>query len=68
MRLPRRDVDGNDEAVALTNQVDLRAEAAARTTRRMVRWLLELRSLASAQPSRAARLFFPPRRPLGWPG
>jgi hypothetical protein len=68
MALPRCDVDGNDEAVALTYQVDLRAEAATRTTERMVRWLLELRLLTSAQPSRAVRLFFSPRRPLGSPG
>jgi hypothetical protein len=68
MALPRRDVDGNYETVALTNQVDLRAEATTRTPERMVRWLLELRLLASAQSSRALRLFFSPRRQLGSPG
>lgn len=68
MALPRRDVDGNDEAVALTNQVDLRAKATTRTPERMVRWLLELRLFASTQLSRAGRLFFSLRRPLGLPG
>jgi hypothetical protein len=68
MALPRRDVDGNDEAVAFTNQVDLRAEATTRTPERMVRWLLELRLLTPTQSSRAVRLFFSPRRPLGSPG
>jgi hypothetical protein len=68
MALPRRDVDGHDETVALTNQVDLRAEATTRTPERMVRRLLELRLLTPAQPSRAVRLFFSPRRQLDSPG
>jgi hypothetical protein len=66
--LPRRDVDGNKETVAVTNQMDFRSKAAPRTPERMVRWLLELRLLASAEFAGAARLFFSPRRQLGWPG
>ncbi len=40
--LPRRDVDGNNESVAVTYQMDFRPEAASRTPERMVRWFLEL--------------------------
>ena len=50
------------------DEVSLRANAAARTPKRMVRWLPELRLFTSAQPSRAGRPFFSPRRQLGSPG
>lgn len=66
--LPRRDVNGHNESVAVTNQMDFSPEATARTSERMVRRFLELRFLASAEPGRAARLFFSPRRQTGWPG
>ena len=60
VRLSGRDVDAQDGAVSITNEVDLGAEAAARASERMVMWLLELRPLAAAQSSRAADRFFPP--------
>jgi hypothetical protein len=66
--LPRRHVDANDDTVTIANQMDLGAEAAARTAQRMARWLLELRFLTAAQPAWPARLFFSPRRLPGWPG
>jgi hypothetical protein len=66
--LPRRHVDANNDPVAITNQMDLGAEAATRTPERMVRWLLQLRLLTPAQPARPDRLFFSPRRLPGWPG
>jgi hypothetical protein len=44
--LPRRDVDGNNEAVAVTNQMDLCAKATTRPSKRMVKWLLKLRFFA----------------------
>src|SRR5262249_29215556 len=66
--LPRRDVDRNQETVAVTNQMDFCSKAATRPSERMIRWLLKLRLLASPQPSGRAGLFFSPRRRLGWPG
>jgi hypothetical protein len=66
--LTGRDVDAQDGAVSITDEVDLGAEAAARATERMVMWLLELRLLAAAQSSRAATAFSPRRRPPCWPG
>ena len=41
MRLTGRDVDGNDETVAITHQVDLGPEPAPRPPERMVRRLFE---------------------------
>jgi hypothetical protein len=68
MGLPSREVDRQNEAVAVTDQVDLGAEAATRTPQRMVKRLLHLRRLAPAQPPRDAAFFFPPRRQPCWPG
>ena len=68
MTLTCRDVDANNETVALTNQMDLRPKTAPRPPERMVRRFLELRLLASAEFAGAARLFFSPRRQPDWPG
>src|SRR5262249_36646755 len=53
MHLPGSDMDADDEAVAVAQQMDLRAEAAAGTPQRMVNGLLHLRLLLSAQPGGA---------------
>ena len=68
MRLAGRDVDGNDETMAITHQVDLGAESAPRAPERMIMRLLQLRLLTSAQPPRVAPLFSPLRRPPDWHG
>ena len=57
---------GQHDAVAITDQVRLGAEAAPRTPQRMIRWLLHLRRLGPAQLRRRLGIFFsPPRRPCG---
>lgn len=66
MRLAGRDVDGHDETMAITHQVDLGAESTPRAPERMLRRLLQLRRLASAQPPRGAPPFSPLRRPPDW--
>jgi hypothetical protein len=68
MRLTGCDVDGHDETVAITHQVDLGPEPAPRPPERMVGRLLHLRRLTSAQPPRAAPPFSPLRRPPDWHG
>jgi hypothetical protein len=68
MRLAGRDVDGNDETMAIRHQVDLGRESAPRTPERMVGRLLQLRPLTSAQPPRTAPPFSPLRRPPYWHG
>src|SRR4051794_28893968 len=45
MGLPGGDMDGDDEPMAVADQVDLRAEPAPRSPQRMVRRLLHLRRL-----------------------
>ena len=62
MRLPGGEMDGDDETVAVADQMDLRAKPASGTSQRMVRRLLHLRRLWPAQLLRAARRFFRPRR------
>ena len=68
MRLSGGDMDGDDETVAVADQMDLRAEPAPGTPQRMVRRLLHLRRLRPAQSPGTAGVFFSPRPPLGWPG
>src|SRR5262245_49654429 len=51
---------GQDDALAVTDQVRLGAEATPRTPQRMIRWLLHLRCLGSAQLRRRVGIFFSP--------
>jgi hypothetical protein len=67
VRLPGRDVDGDDEAVGLTHQMDLGPVAAPRATERMVLRLLQLRLFPPAQLLASPRLFFSPQRQPCWP-
>ena len=60
-------MDCDDETVAVTDQMDLRAKPAPGTSQRMVRRLLHLRRLWPAQLLGAARVFFRPRRRLAGP-
>jgi len=53
---------GQDDALAVTDQVRFGAKAAPRTSQRMIRWLLQLRCLGSAQLRRRLGIFFSPRR------
>ena len=55
---------GQDDALAITDQVRLGAEATPRTPQRMVRRLLHLRRLGPAQLRRRLGIFFSPRRRL----
>ena len=68
MPLTRRGPDRQYDAVALTDQVDLRAEASLRAAQRMILRLLYLQWLRPTQLRRGVRIFFspPPRR--GWHG
>jgi hypothetical protein len=54
--------DGDEETVAVADQMDLRAQSATGTPQRRVRRLLQLRRLWPAPLRRAARVFFRPRR------
>ena len=67
MRLSGGEMDCDDETVAVTDQMDLRAKPAPGTSQRMVRRLLHLRRLWPAQLLGAARVFFRPRRRLAGP-
>ena len=58
MRLSGGEMDCDDETVAVTDQMDLRAKPAPGTSQRMVRRLLHLRRLWPAQLLGAARVFF----------
>lgn len=65
MLLAGLDADGDGDAVAFDDEVDLGAESAPRASQRMVRWLNEMRSLAAEQAG-----FGSLERPLphrGWP-
>jgi hypothetical protein len=75
VRLPGRNMEGNDGTVFVTNQMDLGGKAAARAPQRMVKRLLHLRLLTPSQPLRtpvalsgSASLFSPLQRPLYWLG
>jgi hypothetical protein len=68
MGLTGRYMDRQNEAVAITNQMDLGAEATPRAPQRMVRRLLELRFFPPAQPPGGARFFFPLLRQPYWRG
>jgi len=66
--LTGRDVNPQEDAVILADQVDLGAEAALGVAQRMVRRLLQLRRLGPDQDAGSARIFFSPRRRRDWPG
>jgi len=53
---------GQQDAPAVTDQMDLGAEAALRTSQRMPLGLLHLRRCRSAQSRHVGRIFFSPRR------
>ena len=55
--LTGRDVNPQEDAVILADQVDLGAEAALRVAQRMVRRLLQLRRLGPGQDAGSARFF-----------
>src|SRR5262249_17818957 len=58
--LTGRDVNPQEDAVILADQVDLGAEAALGVAQRMVRRLLQLRRLGPGQDAGSARIFFRP--------
>jgi len=67
MRLSGCEMDGDDETVAVADQMDLGAKPAPGPSQRMVRRLLHLRRFWPAQLPRAAGVFFSLRPPHGWP-
>jgi hypothetical protein len=66
--LSGRHDDGQEQATAGAYQVDLGAEATLRPAQRMVLRLRRLRRFRTVLLRRAVRIFFSPRRQLGWPG
>ena len=64
MRLASRDVEGDDGTVFVTSQVDLGGKTASRTTKHMVKRLLELRPLAPPSRCELLPLFPPPAAAL----
>src|SRR6266446_1762330 len=67
MRLSGREMDRDDETVAVADQMDLRAKPAPGPAQRLVRRLLHLRRSWSAQLSQTSGVFFSPLPPPGWP-
>jgi hypothetical protein len=68
MPLSGGQMEGEEETVAVADQMDLRAKPAPGTSQPMVRRLLHLRRLWPSQSRPAARVFFSPQPPPGWPG
>jgi hypothetical protein len=66
--LPRCHEHGQDDAMAVTNQVNLSAVTTSRTPQRMVKRFHHLRLLGPAQVWSRVWIFFSPRRLLGWRG
>ena len=64
MRLSGGEMDCDDETVAVTDQMDLRAKPAPGTSQRMVRRLLHLRRLWPAQFWGLLAFFFAPAAAL----
>jgi hypothetical protein len=62
------DEDRQQGAPAVADQVDLGAKATLRTPQRMISRFPHLRLPGAAQLRPAVRIFFPPRRRLGWLG
>jgi hypothetical protein len=62
MPLPGGNPDRQDDAVAITDQVDFRAEAPLRPSQRMVWRLWDLHRLGPIQARRHLGIFFSPRR------
>jgi hypothetical protein len=67
MSLSSGDMDRDDETMALADQMGLRAEPTSGVSQRMVKRLLHLRHLRTAQPPWAAGIFFSPPPQHDWP-